>query len=177
MIGAKNFSEQYILAEPDGRRGSKRAAAPSSRKEGLGSAIAYRALAGGEIDAYVDYSGTLWTNVLNRTRHPAARGGAGGADRRVHARRDGVIVLGALGFENAYALAMRARPGRGAAASRTIADLAPLTPRLTLGADLEFLPGPEWAALQARLRLDVQAQEKSFSRPSCTGRSQAARST
>jgi hypothetical protein len=28
-----------------------------SRKEDLGSAVAYRALAAGELDAYVDYSG------------------------------------------------------------------------------------------------------------------------
>ena len=42
------------------------------RKEELGSAVAYRALAGCEIDVYVDYSGTLWANVLDRTDTPAS---------------------------------------------------------------------------------------------------------
>ena len=45
----------------------------SSQKDDLGSAVAYRALRPGEIDAYVDYSGTLWTNVLGRKDKPAAR--------------------------------------------------------------------------------------------------------
>ena len=62
VVGAKNFSEQYILAELMAQRLEDRGARVS-RKEDLGSAVAYRALAAGEIDAYVDYSGTLWTNV------------------------------------------------------------------------------------------------------------------
>ncbi len=53
VVGAKNFSEQYILAELMSRR-LERGGARVARKEDLGSVIAYRALAGGEIDAYVD---------------------------------------------------------------------------------------------------------------------------
>ncbi len=64
MVGAKNFSEQYILAELMADRLRAAGAARRRRKEDLGSAVAYRALAAGEIDAYVDYSGTLWANVL-----------------------------------------------------------------------------------------------------------------
>src|SRR6202043_3772553 len=62
-IGAKNFSEQYILAALMGDR-LRGVGYQVSEKNDLGSAVAYRALASGEIDAYVDYSGTLWTNVL-----------------------------------------------------------------------------------------------------------------
>ena len=69
VVGAKNFSEQYILAELMAER-LERAGAARRRKEDLGSAVAYRALAAGEIDVYVDYSGTLWTNVLGRTDNP-----------------------------------------------------------------------------------------------------------
>jgi osmoprotectant transport system permease protein len=74
--------------------------------------------------------------------------------------RYGVTVLGALGFENAYTLVMR---GDRAAAFgvRTIADLTPLAPRLTLGSDLEFLSRPEWAALKRTYGL-MFGQEKSF---------------
>src|ERR1700731_2457699 len=74
--------------------------------------------------------------------------------------RYGVTVLGALGFENAYALAMR---GERATAARiaTIADLAPQTPRLKLGSDLEFLGRPEWAALKQAYGLSF-AEEKSY---------------
>ena len=97
------------------------------RKEGLGSAVIFRALAGSEIDAYVDYSGTLWTNVMERKDIPP-RAVMLEELTRLMRERYGVTVLGSLGFENAYALAMRA--DRAAALGvRTIADLAPQAPR------------------------------------------------
>ena len=68
-IGAKNFSEQYILAELMAQRLRARGASVTLKSD-LGSATAYRALAAGEIDAYVDYSGTLWANVLQRKDNP-----------------------------------------------------------------------------------------------------------
>jgi osmoprotectant transport system permease protein len=118
-----------------------------SRKEDLGSAVAYRALAAGEIDAYVDYSGTLWTNVLNRADNPGRRAVLDRLTAELK-RRDGVVVLGSLGFENAYAFAMR--PDRAAALHvASLADLAREAPKLTLGSDLEFLSRPEWKAVDA----------------------------
>ena len=158
VIGAKNFSEQFILAELMAER-LEATGQRVARREGLGSAIIFRALAGGDIDAYVDYSGTLWTNVLARTDTPPRDVML---DELASALRErfGVTVLGALGFENAYALAMR--PERAAAANiATIADLAPQTPRLKLGSDLEFLGRPEWAALKQAYGLAF-AEEKSF---------------
>jgi osmoprotectant transport system permease protein len=120
-------------------------------KEDLGSATAYRALAAGEIDVYVDYSGTLWTNVLHRTDNPGRAAVLAGLTSELR-RRDGVLVLGSLGFENAYALAMRADRAR-ALRIATIADLAPPSPDLVMGSDLEFLSRPEWAALRAAYKL------------------------
>jgi osmoprotectant transport system permease protein len=66
VVGAKNFSEQFILAEAITKRLSS-AGAAVERRDGLGSAVAFRALAAGDLDVYVDYSGTLWANVLGRT--------------------------------------------------------------------------------------------------------------
>ncbi len=150
VIGAKNFSEQYILAELMAGR-LEATGAKVSRKEDLGSVVAYRALAAGEIDAYVDYSGTLWTNVLNRKDNP----GRAEVLRQLTAAlatRDHVTVLGSLGFENAYALTMR--PDRAKALGvGSIADLAAQAPKLTLGADLEFLSRPEWKAVEAAYSL------------------------
>ncbi len=155
VVGAKNFSEQYILAELMAGRLEK-AGAQVSRKEDLGSAVAYRALAAGELDAYVDYSGTLWTNVLNRKDNP----GRAEVLKQLTAelkRRDGVVVLGSLGFENAYALTMR--PDRAKALGvASIADLAQVAPKLTLGSDLEFLSRPEWKAVEAAYGLRFKAK-------------------
>jgi osmoprotectant transport system permease protein len=71
------------------------------------------------------------------------------------ARRDGVLVLGPLGFENAYALAMRPERAHDLAVA-TIADLAPKTPDLVIESDLEFLSRPEWAALKAAYGLEFR---------------------
>jgi len=83
-----------------------------------------------------------------------------GIDRRSERGRYGVTVLGALGFENAYTLAVRGERA-GALGLRTIADLTPLAPRLALGSDLEFLSRPEWAALRNAYGLAF-GEEKSF---------------
>lgn len=146
IVGAKNFSEQYILASLIERR-LQAAGFRTERRDDLGSAVAYRALAAGDIHVYVDYTGTLWANVLNRTDTPS-----GEAMRMALAdelrRRDGVVLLGPLGFENAYALAMR----RGRATElgvRTLDDLARVAPQLTLASDIEFLGRPEWRAVEA----------------------------
>lgn len=146
VIGAKNFSEQYILAELMAQR-LERAGARVTRKEDLGSAVAYRALAAGELDAYVDYSGTLWTNVLGRQDNPGRAAVLAGLTSELK-RRDGVLVLGSLGFENAYAFAMRADRAQ-ALGIRSLEDLAREAPRLTLGTDIEFLQRPEWKAVDA----------------------------
>ena len=155
VVGAKNFSEQYILAELMADR-LERTGAKVSRKEDLGSAVAYRALAAGELDAYVDYSGTLWANVLGRKDNP----GRAEVLKQLTAelkRRDGVTVLGSLGFENAYALTMR--PDRTKALGvASIEDLARVAPKLTLGSDLEFLSRPEWKAVEAAYGLRFKAK-------------------
>jgi osmoprotectant transport system permease protein len=73
------------------------------------------------------------------------------------ADRHGVVVLGSLGFENAYALAMR-RERAAALGVKTIGDLARHAPQLSLGADLEFLSRPEWAKLKDAYGLDFGVQ-------------------
>ena len=153
VLGAKNFSEQFILADLMASQ-LERAGATTAVREGLGSAVAFRALSNGEIDAYVDYSGTLWANVFSRTdtlpRDALLK--ELGAQLR---DRFGVGMLGALGFENAYGLAMQ----KARANSLEITDdttLAQQAPSLVFGADLEFLHRPEWARLQDTYRLQFR---------------------
>ena len=155
LVGAKNFSEQFILAELiSDRLASEHVAV--ARKEGLGSAVAFRALAGSDIDVYVDYSGTLWANVLGRNDTPASAVMLRELTAALK-ERFGVVLLGPLGFENAYALAMR--PERAAALGvTTIADLARHAGELTFGSDLEFLSRPEWSALRDAYGLAFRAQ-------------------
>jgi len=80
---------------------------------------------------------------------------------RALARRDGVLVLGPLGFENAYALAMR-RSRAEALGVRTLDDLGRAAPALRLGSDIEFLSRPEWRSVAAAYGLRFAAT-RSFS--------------
>ncbi len=159
VIGAKNFAEQYVLASAIETR-LREAGYRTERRDDLGSAVAYRALAGGGIDVYVDYTGTLWANVLGRADTPPAPIMRAAIALELEAR-DGVRVLGALGFENAYALAMR-RDRAETLGIRSLADLARAAPRLRLGSDIEFLGRPEWRAVAARYGLAF-AETRSFS--------------
>jgi osmoprotectant transport system permease protein len=157
-VGAKNFSEQYILARVIGDRLESAGYAVRYR-EGLGSAVAFRALAGGDIDVYVDYSGTLWTNAMARSDTPP-RAEMIAAIARWMAAGPRTGLVGPLGFENAYALVMKPRPDIA-----SITDLASAAPRLTLGADLEFLDRPEWATIRAAYGLnfgDTRAYSPTF---------------
>ena len=143
VIGAKNFDEQYILAKLMGSRLAK-AGFDVREKDDLGSTIAFRALAAGDIDAYVDYSGTLWGSILHRTDMP----GRGAMQEQLTTwMRDhyGISTLGSLGFENAYIFAMRADRAR----ALHIQSLADLTshPELIIGGDFEIFSRPEWRAV------------------------------
>jgi osmoprotectant transport system permease protein len=144
-VGAKDFSEQYILADEMAQR-LQASGSRVSLKEDLGSATAYRALAASEIDVYVDYTGTLWANVLGRHDEPG-REAMLRELTSVLARRDHVRLLGPLGFENAYVLAMKPERARELGIS-SVADLEARAPQLKLGSDLEFLSRPEWADLR-----------------------------
>jgi osmoprotectant transport system permease protein len=159
VIGTKNFAEQFILGELVGEF-LQRQGLGVDHKDNLGSATVFRALVSNDIDVYVDYSGTLWTNVLKRQDLLADDAMLAELTRALR-ERYGALVLGRLGFENAYVLAMRA--DRAAALGvRTIADLAVHAPQLTLGSDLEFLSRPEWTALERAYGLKFRA-ERSFS--------------
>ena len=149
-VGAKNFSEQYILARLIALR-LERAGYRVTYREGLGSAVAFRALASGDIDVYVDYSGTLWTGAMGRKDTPSRDAMLDGIARWMAAGPK-TALIGPLGFENAYALAVRPSSGL-----TSIADRATQAPRLTFGADLEFLDRPEWRAIRDAYDLRFKA--------------------
>jgi osmoprotectant transport system permease protein len=157
VVGAKSFSEQYILADLIADR-IARTGSPATQRVGLGSVIAFKALASDEIDVYVDYSGTVWANVLNRT-DTLPRAEMIEEMTRLLKEKYGVTLLGSLGFENAYALAMRGDEARSLNV-RTIADLARHAGELRLGVDFEFLARPEWAALRDSYGLAFREQRQ-----------------
>lgn len=140
-IGSKTFSEQYILAALIDRT-LQESGHRTQRVESLGSTIVFDALVNGDIDVYVDYSGTIWANYMKRTESDSPWNVLAQVSGWL-AKEHGIRCLGSLGFENAYALAMRGTQARELGI-RTIADLAKHAPSMKIGGDYEFFSRPEW---------------------------------
>ena len=155
-IGAKTFTEQYVLAEVLGQWLEHEAELPSRVLASLGSTVAFDALRAGEIDVYVEYSGTVWATLMKRDGAPPPRAQVLSQVEAWLAERD-VVVAGALGFENTYALGMRGAEARERRI-RSIADLAARAPRLAIGGDFEFFSRAEWAALARAYGLAFREQ-------------------
>ncbi|MGC4055266.1 MAG: glycine betaine ABC transporter substrate-binding protein [Paludibaculum sp.] len=156
-VGAKNFTEQYILSRILSGRIHEATGRSTELIESLGSTVVFDALRAGQIDVYVDYTGTLWANILKRTDRPAKREDVLAGTRNDLREHFGVELLAPLGFENAYALAMNEKAAEEMKVRR-ISELAPHAPRLRLGSDYEFLSRPEWAALRQTYGLTFQEQ-------------------
>ncbi len=144
VIGSKAFTEQYILAELLARR-IEAAGLRAERVENLGSTVAFDALASGEIDVYVDYSGTLWATVLDRPE-PIARHAMQAEITAALFNEHRVYSLGPLGFENAYGIAVT-RATAEQHDLRVIGDLRRV-PGLSLAADPEFFARAEWTRMR-----------------------------
>jgi osmoprotectant transport system permease protein len=156
VIGAKTFAEQYVLSALIAQRLRASGFSASSR-EGLGSNVIFDALASGDIDVYVDYSGTLWANQFHRTDIKPRQELV--AELKAILAQQNITLLGELGFENAYALVMP-RKRAEAQGIRSIADLASHAAGMSMAADYEFFSRPEWAALQQAYGLKFRAQRQ-----------------
>jgi osmoprotectant transport system permease protein len=156
VIGAKTFTEQYVLAALLSER-LQVAGLSTTTRAGLGSSVIYEALRNGDIDLYVDYSGTLWANQFHHGE-VLPREALLEALKKDLAQQK-VTLLGGLGFENAYALVMPRKKAE-ALGIRSIADLAQHASGLSIAGDYEFFSRPEWAALQKAYGLSFRAQRQ-----------------
>jgi osmoprotectant transport system permease protein len=156
IVGAKTFTEQYVLSALIAQR-LQAAGLSASSREGLGSNVIFDALASDDIDVYVDYSGTLWANQFHHTDIKPRQ--ALLDDLKTMLAQQKITLLGELGFENAYALVMP-RQRADALGIHSIADLASHASTMSMAADYEFFSRPEWAGLQKAYGLSFRAQRQ-----------------
>jgi len=146
-IASKPFAESYLLAEMFAQlleaRGFR-----VDRRLGLGATeIAFRALRSGAIDVYPEYTGTGLLAILGERPQRDARAVFRHVATVFPTRFD-THWLPPLGFENTYAIAVRAETA-AAYGLRTLTDLSRVAPRLTAGLTPDFvgradgLPGLE----------------------------------
>ena len=157
MIGAKNFSEQYVLAALIEQRLRRRRPSAATR-EGLGSAVIFNALARRR-DRRLR---RLFRHDLDQPDAP----------QRLKPRAEVLAELAAwLEREHRHQLLgasasrtpMRWRcraPRAQALGIRSLADLAGRAPSLSIAGDYEFFGRPEWAAVRKTYGLTFREQRQ-----------------
>jgi osmoprotectant transport system permease protein len=135
-VGSKNFTEQILLGELLAQA-LEDEGLPVARRFNLGGTfICDRALRSGDIDLYVEYTGTAVSAIFHQPvpRDPAEA-------LRVARERyaaSGLTVLEPLGFNNTFALLVRGRDARELDL-RSIDDLSRVAARWRPGFGYEFL--------------------------------------
>ncbi|VTR95650.1 amino acid abc transporter permease : Glycine betaine/L-proline ABC transporter permease and substrate-binding protein OS=Myxococcus fulvus (strain ATCC BAA-855 / HW-1) GN=LILAB_05845 PE=3 SV=1: OpuAC: BPD_transp_1 [Gemmata massiliana] len=141
VIGAKKFTESIILAEM-GAQLARHAGSPA-RRDDLGATPAlWLALKQGDIDAYVEYTGTITRQILQDDPPDLATALAA----------HGIRISRALGFRNNYALGMR----KDVAAAKGISKISDLRahPELRGRFIPEFLDRPDgWPGVKRHYSL------------------------
>jgi osmoprotectant transport system permease protein len=103
VIGAKSFTEQYVLSEILAQSMRDVGGRIVEIRQSLGSTVAFDALTTGQIDAYVDYSGTLWATVFKKKGTAPQRSQVVSEVRGLLSKQYGIRLITTLGFQNAYA--------------------------------------------------------------------------
>jgi len=157
VIGAKTFTEQYILSAIMTDQVHNTTGLPTNLVQSLGSTVAFDALRTGQIDTYVEYSGTIWATLMKRIDVPKNRNDVlTGVEAWLKEQHAGVVV-GPLGFENTYVLAMRSRQAHELGI-KTISGLGRAASRMTIGGDYEFFQRMEWKSIQSTYGLTFSAE-------------------
>jgi osmoprotectant transport system permease protein len=141
VVGSKNFTEQLVLGEIVAQTIERQTGLAVDRRLNLGGTlICERALASGDIDVYVEYTGTALTAVFHQplATDPAA---VLATVRDAYART-GRVALSPLGFNNTFAILVRGQDARRLNL-RTIDDAAREAPRWRAGFGYEFLERPD----------------------------------
>lgn len=143
-IGSKFFTEQVILAELLAQHIEARTGIPVIRKTNLGGTLlVHKALLSGDLDLYVEYTGTALTAVLNE--FPSPKDTSASIYARVknqYAKNFSLVLTEPLGFENTFAMVIRGDDAQSLHL-RTMSDLAPIAPNWRVGVGYEFLERPD----------------------------------
>ncbi len=141
VVASKNFTEQVILGEIVAQVIERETGLNVDRRLNLGGTlICDRALLTGDVDVYVEYTGTALTAIFHQPIQANAQA-VFDVVRDFYAK-SGRTLLPALGFDNTFAILVRGRDARGSSL-RTIDDLVGRAPGWQAGFGYEFLERPD----------------------------------
>jgi osmoprotectant transport system substrate-binding protein len=141
-IGSKFFTEQVILAELLAQHIEARTGLHVERKSNLGGTLlCQKALLAGDLDLYVEYTGTALTAVLNESpsRDPHE---VYNRVKQGYAQRFNLEVTEPLGFENTFAMVVRGEDAQRLHLRNT-SDVVLYAPKMRAGFGYEFLERPD----------------------------------
>lgn len=153
VVGSKNFSESVLLGELLAQAFESRGVSVQRKLNLGGTFVCHQALVAGELDAYVEYTGTGYAAILEL---PTER------DQRVveatlareYRERWNLHWMQPLGFDNTYAMLVRGEMARRLGITR-MSEAVPYAPKWRGGFGFEFearadgLPGfLEWYGFQ-----------------------------
>jgi len=141
VVGAKDFTEQTILGELVAQLLEKYTDLQVERRFGLGSGICHEALVAGELDLYVEYTGTALMNVLGESPMRDPDEVFQLVSRRFHERFD-LVWLPPIGFNSTYTITVRAEEAERRGWQR-ISDLVKAAPKLEAVFTSEFMARPD----------------------------------
>jgi osmoprotectant transport system substrate-binding protein len=159
-IGSKFFTEQVLLAELLAEHIETRTGIPVIRKTNLGGTLlVHKALQAGELDLYVEYTGTALTAVLNES--PSGDSAAVyNRVKQLYAQRFNLEVTEPLGFENTFAMVVRGGDAKNLHLQK-ISDIAPLASKWRVGVGYEFIERPDgFHGLAGRYNLRFAGQPR-----------------
>lgn len=144
-VASKSFTEGVILGEIAAQLIAFRGAAAEHRRQLGGTQVVFEALLHGDIDLYVDYTGTLREQIFAGQARTDAD-----LERLLAAR--GLRMSRPLGFHNTYEIGLR-RDVAERLGLRRISDLA-AHPSLRFGFSAEFMERKDgWPGLKERYGL------------------------
>ncbi|HEY6943907.1 MAG TPA: glycine betaine ABC transporter substrate-binding protein [Candidatus Acidoferrum sp.] len=152
-IGSKFFTEQVVLAELLAQHIEAKTGIPVIRKTNLGGTLlVHKALLSGDLDLYVEYTGTALTTVLNE-KPQGSSADVYNRVKKLYAERFHLEVMEPLGFENTFAMVIRGDDAKNLHI-RTLSDLASVSAKWRVGVGYEFLERPDgFPGLSARYHL------------------------
>jgi len=160
-IGSKFFTEQVILAELLAQHIESRTHIPVDRKTNLGGTLlVHKALLSGDLDLYVEYTGTALTAVLNESPGTDNSTTIYNRVKQQYSQRFNLDVTEPLGFENTFAMVVRGTEAQNLHL-RTMSDLTSVAPQWRAGVGYEFLERPDgFSGWSIRYNLHFASQPK-----------------
>lgn len=153
IIASAPFTEQHILSEVIAKKLHDLGLRADVR-QGMGETIHFLALRHNRIDCCVNYTGNVWATLMKQKRVADSKTTYEETTRFLRENYD-VECLGKLGFQNAYALAMRRRRAEQLGI-RTLHDLKKHAGKFVIAADLQFFARHEWAHVQKSYELNFK---------------------